>query len=85
MEWYAANGNPDQRRQLRQAHAGKLCCVICGKTFIPKDKSITCSKECSTALAKKRHAEYERTHREERNDQQRIRHHKKKEIDIDGQ
>lgn len=73
LEWYSANGDPDQRRQLRQAHTADLRCVICGKTFKPIDSSITCSKECSAALTKRHNAEYERTHREERNKQQRAR------------
>ena len=71
--WYATNGDPDQRRKVRQDHTAKLRCVICGKAFIPRDKSVTCSPACSKELSKKHTQEYERTHREERNTQRRER------------
>jgi uncharacterized Zn ribbon protein/predicted nucleic acid-binding Zn ribbon protein len=74
--WYAANGDPDQRRTIRHDHAAELLCVICGKAYKPKDASLTCSKECSIALSKRRTQQYERDHRELRNEQRRKRYHK---------
>lgn len=51
--WYAANGDPDARRELRKTHAAELLCVICGKPYIPADASKTCSGACSAELARR--------------------------------
>lgn len=71
LEWYAANGDPDQRRTQRQAGAATVPCVICGTVFAPKGKSLTCSPSCSRELTRRNNQRYEATHRAERNDYRR--------------
>lgn len=69
--WHSANHAPEARREMRKAHAAEIICVICGKAFVPKDASITCSKSCSAALTKHNAQRFERDHRDQRNEQQR--------------
>ena len=68
--WNAANMTPEGRREARQSAAADLTCVVCGKTYHPDprhQRRITCSDVCAAQLSKQRRAEYEATHREERN------------------
>lgn len=68
--WSAVNSNPEQRRQLRKAHAAPLSCVVCGNAFVPTDASKTCSPACRDELSRRNMQRYERTHRQQRNSQQ---------------
>lgn len=77
--WYAANADPDARRELRQAHTAKLLCVVCGKSYIPIDASKTCSKACSTELARRNAANWESVHKSQRNAYRRERRKQQKE------
>lgn len=77
-EWYGKNGNPQRRREQRQAGAAPLTCVVCGVAFCPKDASITCSAECSRELQRRYSKQYEASHRAERNAAQRKRRADKK-------
>ena len=65
--WNAANTTPEDRRELRKAHAAQIACVICGKLFVPDTGTMTCSPECSSALAAKTKAQYQRDHSAEIN------------------
>ena len=65
--WNRANTTADESREVRNAASAEIPCVVCGKLFVPHSPALTCSKECARALEAKRHAEYERQHREERN------------------
>ena len=78
-EWYAEHGDPNRRRELRIAHTAEIACSICGKLFTPRGKSVTCSKACSTELAKRYTADWERSHREQRNQYRRELRRKNKE------
>lgn len=66
-EYYAAHGDADARRELRQAHTAELLCVICGKPYKPIYASATCSPACSAELARRNSAAWEKGHKEERN------------------
>lgn len=66
--WNAAHTTPEQRRQERQSAAVPIPCAVCGTLFVPKDSALTCSAACSTVLHKRRMAQWERSHREERNE-----------------
>lgn len=72
-EWNAAHTTPEQRRAERQAASAPIPCAVCGRLFVPTDASLTCSTDCTTALRKQRHAQWEREHREVRNKDQRDR------------
>lgn len=65
--WNAANTTPEGRRELRKAHAAQIACVICGTPFVPDTGALTCSPECSAALAAKTKAQYQRDHSAEIN------------------
>ena len=47
MDWYTSNRDTVKRRENRHKAAASINCVVCGKSFIPVDASITCSSECS--------------------------------------
>ena len=79
LEWYAANGDPDQRRTQRQAGTAPIPCVICGRAFTPSDSSHTCSSVCGRELARRNAQRYEHDHRQERNSYHRELRKKKKE------
>ena len=66
-EYYAAHGDPDARRELRQAHAAELLCVVCSKPYRPTDAAKTCSPACSAELARQSNANWERSHKTVRN------------------
>lgn len=66
-EWARINIDMAQRTAERRAAAAEISCVICGKTFTPHSAARTCSPDCSAELARRNNAEYERTHREQRN------------------
>ena len=65
--WNQENTTAAQRKEIRKAARAEIPCAICGKMFIPHNAAITCSKECSRVLQAKSAAEFERRHREERN------------------
>ncbi len=67
LRWERENTTPEERKQVRQAASAERICAVCGKAFVPRDASITCSKECSRALAKARNAQFEQEHRAARN------------------
>lgn len=75
--WNATNTTPEERRKTRQAAGAPISCKICGKQFVPKAPSLTCSPECSQELLKKRLAAWENANRDARNAYQRERLHKK--------
>lgn len=77
--WYAANADPDKRRQTRQTHAAKLLCVICGKPYTPTDASKTCSPECSAELHRRSAARWESNHKPQRNARRRELYNQNKE------
>lgn len=68
IAWNAEHLPPDLRREMRQKSSALIPCVICGKMFRPGSGApLTCSGACADELRKKRQAEYERTHKAERN------------------
>lgn len=77
--WYAANGDPDARRELRQTHTAELLCVICGKPYRPTSTAITCSPACSRELRQRNAASWENSHKEQRNQYRRDRRKAQKE------
>ena len=78
--WYAANGDPDARRDLRQSHTAELLCIVCGKSYKPRDSSVTCSPACATTHRREQGRKFETTHREERN----IQHRKRTQARLDA-
>lgn len=62
---------------MRKAASAGIRCVVCGKTFVPVDASITCSGECSRKRHSAGQAEWERANRDARNAYQRERNEKK--------
>lgn len=64
--WNAENTTAEQRRAERQAATAPIPCVVCGKMFVPTTAALTCSAACSKELTKRRAAQWEQTHREER-------------------
>lgn len=65
--WSADNVTPEQRREERQAASAPVRCDVCGRLFVPSDSSRTCSAECSAELHRRQAAQWERDHRQERN------------------
>lgn len=66
-KWQEENVTPAQRMTLRKAQAGELVCRICGQAFVPRDASQTCSRRCSSDLARQSKRRWEQEHRMERN------------------
>jgi len=69
-EYYTAHGDPNKRNTQRKAHSAELLCSVCGKPYIPSNASKTCSATCSAELARRNKADWEKAHREERNQKQ---------------
>lgn len=67
-KWNRENTTPQERRETRQAAGAEIRCAVCGKPFVPRDPSLTCSPECSAALHRLRNKVWEQTNREARND-----------------
>ena len=65
--WNKAFLPPSKRKRERDAAAAEIKCAVCGKSFVPHSAAITCSRECSVALAKRRAAEFEAANRASRN------------------
>ena len=65
-EYYAAHGNPDARRELRQAHTAELLCEVCRKPYKPISTAKACSPACSAELARRNSSNWERSHKDER-------------------
>lgn len=66
-QWAADNVDYQQRKQQRKDSTAERKCVICGAMFTPKNKAVTCSADCSAALAKLNTAAAEKRNRAERN------------------
>lgn len=67
IAWNAENVTPEYRLAHRAKTVQPRACVICGKVFLPRDSSITCSKDCSKELDRRKSASYGRDHRSEIN------------------
>lgn len=65
--WDAAHTTPEGRRIERRRQAAEIPCRMCGKLFVPASAAVTCSPECSEALARQTTAAWETSHREARN------------------
>ena len=73
LAWNQANTTPAQRRQERRTAAATIACVICGKGFVPRTRSKTCSPACAAELKRQKSAAFEEEHRRQRNECQRER------------
>ena len=65
--WYTANASPAKRKTIRQASSAAIPCVVCGKLFVPTDRSLTCSPECRSAYQSASSSTWERANRPSRN------------------
>lgn len=72
-QWQADNMTPQERKDTRKAATASIPCVICGKLFAPTAAAKTCSPECRAILSKRNTAQWERTHKEQRNEYRRNR------------
>lgn len=78
--WNRAHIDYDLQREQRHVAAAQIQCAVCGKPFVPGiGAPVTCSPECREAYRKKAAAEYEKSHRDERNAYRRGRRALKKE------
>ena len=66
IEWNRNHLTPDQRKIERNTFSAPIKCVVCGKMFIPKFSSVTCSKECSESLQKSRLSSWESNNKDRR-------------------
>lgn len=73
IQWYRENVTPSERKKQQQASGAPIKCAACGKPFVPRDASKTCSPECRNAYQKRYRAEWEAKNRENRNEYQRNR------------
>lgn len=76
-DWNAANTTPEVRRELRQAQAAELLCVICGRPYVPNSASLTCSAECAVKNRRRKRKAWEKENTDALNAYQRDRYAKK--------
>lgn len=80
IEWYNKNGGALLHAKYNEAKKGSAkTCIICGKEFESSTTAATCCKECQTEYRKIKKAEWEKSHREERNEYHRNKRREKEE------
>ena len=67
LAWNRANTTPVQRREERRTSTATIPCVVCGKGFVPRGVSKTCSPACAAQLARRKAADREEKNRDARN------------------
>lgn len=77
IAWNRENTTVEGRRAERQQHSATIICIICGKPFVPTNRSKCCSAECADKLRRKNMAKRETEHREERNEYHRRKYNEK--------
>ncbi len=69
--WNAKNTTPEERLSVRKAATAPIQCAVCGKMFVPKGVSITCSPECKKKKQQENRRKWERGNSERRNEYRR--------------
>ena len=64
-DWNAANATPEYRKELREKTKTPRLCVVCGKEYLPRYASFTCSPECDKEFTRRVQQAYGAAHRDE--------------------